>query len=139
MIHNKLNNIHIYIYTENNIIQAPVFGGSHLPCSSTRPVVFHVLDGPRLGRCLNHLSLVCFCWHSLATGSSVFVGELRPLSSSGGGRQKIKIKIIPPPQKKKKFVFGPPPVGPRSSWMRALRSPPCGGPGLCMGSPEAFV
>ena len=100
--------IHIYIYTENNTLQAPIFGVSHiyvlcsfihiylyLPCSSTRPVVFHMLDGPRLDRCLNLLSLVCFCWfcrHSLATGSSVFVGELRPLSSSGGGggRQKKK-------------------------------------------------
>ena len=85
-----------------------------------------MLDGPRLDRCLNLLSLVCFCWF-LSAQSSYWVQCFRRRAlpalelGGGGGRQKKKKKNWHPPSKKKKNFFffflapAPPPPGSRSS------------------------
>ena len=70
-----------------------------------------MLDGPRLDRCLNLLSLVCFCWF-LSAQSSYWVQCFRrralpalELGGGGGGAKKKKKKLTPPLQKKKNFFF----------------------------------
>ena len=74
-----------------------------------------MLDGPRLDRCLNLLSLVCFCWF-LSAQSSYWVQCFRRRAlpalelGGGGGAPKKKKKIDTPPPKFF-FFFGarPPP------------------------------
>ena len=83
-----------------------------------------MLDGPRLDRCLNLLSLVCFCWF-LSAQSSYWVQCFRrralpALELGGGGAPKKKKKIDTPPPPNFFFFFflapaPPPPPGSRSS------------------------
>ena len=82
-----------------------------------------MLDGPRLDRCLNLLSLVCFCWF-LSAQSSYWVQCFRrralpALELGGGGGAPKKRKNWHPHPKKILFFFlflaPAPPPGSRSS------------------------